>query len=157
MKRFITTLFKRNNAVVEYPIKDTGNFWSVSTAKLEGKPMVVRKNNWCNSIMNKAEYNYCNGIAFKYIDFDENGFPTGNESEYINKLEDDLFKICEINNVSKVAVIITFNGVREYVIYSKTEDLVQSIVPELKSRYSRYEITSYTEKDVNWFAFSEYK
>ena len=131
--------------------------WSVLSGENDGNPMLIRKNTGLTKIAGNKNYSMSCGIAFKLLFPDENGLPNiGNEPE-LNDLEDDIFEIYETDLNSIVATIITTSGFREFVLYSKNVEEFNLRLEKLKTKYPKYELTSYNRKDENWETYKSFK
>jgi hypothetical protein len=96
------------------------------------------------------------GIAIPLNESDKDGLPTQKEQENLNTIEDSLFSSVEVENHTIVALIITTNGMREFVLYSESVDKAKKIASNLKSMVNTHEIQSYTEEDSSWSTYNQF-
>jgi hypothetical protein len=130
--------------------------WRVLSEENNGNQMLIRKNSGLDKIAGNTNYSMSCGIAFKLLFPDENGLPNiGNEPE-LNDLEDDIFETYETDLNSIVAAIITTSGFREFVLYTKNVKEFNLRLEKLKTKYPKYELTSYNRKDENWETYKSF-
>lgn len=135
---------------------DIGNEWSIYQGKLSnGYPIIVRKNTWFETKENLL-WKKSAGIAFYVLENTENGLPTSSENEKLYILEDKLFKIFEEDKNSAVTLIITAEGVREFILYTKNEELFKNDFESLQILFPDYQLTYFINDDPGWTIYNEY-
>jgi hypothetical protein len=130
--------------------------WNVYQGEYSGKPLLVRANIGLIDFSAKNKYPVRLGIAIPLNESDKDGLPTQKEQENLNTIEDSLFSSVEVENHTIVALIITTNGMREFVLYSESVDKAKKIASNLKSMVNTHEIQSYTEEDSSWSTYNQF-
>ncbi|MEZ2442777.1 DUF695 domain-containing protein [Chitinophaga sp. RCC_12] len=155
------TLFKRifggkpqsHEAIIFTSIPQS---WSVLRSENNGMPMIVRKNLGCEKIAGHSEYTTSCGIAFKILLPSAEGLPNFDLEPSLNEMEDDIFDILESDLNSIVPIVITTSRFREFVIYTKDLNEFQKRLESLRSKYSQYELTSFSKPDPNWRTYKSF-
>lgn len=135
-------------------IKDS---WSVLKSEHTGKPMIIRRNDGVNKISGKGYLNIRSGISYKFLIQTEDGLQSSDENPSIDKIEDKIYELFDNNKDSVVAIIITTSGFKEYIIYHNKDKNVSDCFNELKSIFTDYQLTGYTEPDKKWELYDQFK
>lgn len=130
--------------------------WSVNEGDNNGKPIFVRVNNWCSTIISKRVFVYRLGIAIKFKEKQMNGLLHRDEVGIFNLIEDDIFEIFQNKNFGVVSLIVTTNNMREFVLYLTSNNKVEEKILVLKKKYKEYEFQFYLEEDANWKLYNEF-
>ncbi len=131
--------------------------WSVLTSEYENKQLIIRRNDGTSIISGKGYLNYRTGISYKFLIQTENGLQSKEENQKINEIEDRIYEYFNNNVNSVVSLIITTNGFKEYVIYHNKENNINENFIKLKSSFTSYQLTGYTEEDKKWEVYNQYK
>ncbi|WP_029274577.1 DUF695 domain-containing protein [Pedobacter borealis] len=131
--------------------------WSVLEGKNNGMPMIVRKNVGCDKIAGHKAYTTNCGIAFNLLAPTADGLPNFELEPSLNKLEDDIFETLEFDFNSVIPIVITTSGFREFVIYTKDINKFEEGLENIKSKYPRYELTSFNKPDPGWKTYKSFK
>lgn len=131
--------------------------WSVKTGEYNGKPIFIRFNNGLETIKGKGILNLRSGISFRLLKETENGLPSSEENPKLNELDDKVNEV--FNNLKNVvvAVVISTNGFREYVIYYDKYCDFETNFNNLKTLFPDYELTAYTVEDKKWKVYKQYE
>ena len=130
--------------------------WSVLQGENNGNPTIIRLNTGVKKIVGHPSYSYRIGIAIPLKNPQENGLPSPEENLDFYKIEDEIFNLFQNNNEAFVCVIITTNGMKEFVIYSTTDQDIETKIDSLKSKFSEYDFQNYVQKDKNWDTYKEF-
>ena len=101
------------------------------------------------------EFPYRVGIAVPFLLPQSDGLPNGEENFDFNEIEDTMFDLFQKDNEAIVCAIITTGGMREFVIYSSSNKIVDK-VKQLKSKFSKYDFQNYVSEDKKWDGYKEW-
>lgn len=143
------SFFKKNfKNITDYP--DT---WSIGQDITEGKPMFVRVRNGLKEAAGHPSYPFQIGVAIPLLNPTEDGLTTNTEADELGKIEDLLVEKLTTNNQSVFAMVITFNGMREFVFYA-SEWKPEFFEQEVKSINSgAHELQFMMKRDPKWDTF----
>lgn len=121
----------------------------------EGKPLIVRLNTGVQSIIGNKLYPFRIGIAIPLTKPQENGLPIGEENLFFNQIEDEIVAYFGKEQRGFVCAIVTTSGMKEYMTYSKTDD-IKNLIETLKLKFPGYDFQNYVEKDEHWDGYKEF-
>ena len=121
-----------------------------------GMPMIIRKNVGVEEIAGKGYLNYRSGISFNLTIRTENGLQSKKEEPIINKIEEDIFSRLNNNSTSIVAMVISSNNFKEYVVYHNNNVAFNETTHELQTKFTEYEFSTYTDNDKKWDVYSQF-
>lgn len=151
---FLKNLF-RQKSINTADIKITEQ-WSVLQGENNDNPMFIRLNTGVKKIVGHPSYPYRIGIAIPLKNPQEDGFPRSEENLDFNQIEDEIFNLFQNNNEAFVCAIITTSGMKEFMIYSTTDQNIEIKIYLLKSKFSEYDFQYYVQKDINWDMYKEF-
>jgi Family of unknown function (DUF695) len=146
--------FNKKKTEIDFPDK-----WIVSQGKLEDKPMFVRYRTNLEDIISCQNYNFQIGIAIPLLDSTEEGLTTDEEANSLWAIEDKLSKEFEANKEAIHVMTITYNGMREFVLYSiskKPEYFEKKVKMIEASLNNDYKLQFMIQKDEGWETYKEY-
>jgi hypothetical protein len=129
--------------------------WSVLQGEYNGKPMLTRLNIGIKPLVGNKSYPYRIGIAVPYINPQSNGLPSGEENLRFNDIEDKINNYFSKKQIGYLCVIITTNGMKEYMIYSKV-DKISDLIDSLKQNNSDYDFQHYVSRDDGWEGYNQF-
>jgi hypothetical protein len=147
-----TLLLKSALSADKLPVPDT---WQVAKGKRDGKPMIVRAHAGYRPFKGVIGYEDQLGIAAPLHTPDAAGLPTPFESGELDALENDLCKIFEADMASLLVAVITCNGMREFILYTKDPALAREQFEELKFRSFSHKIHMRLQPDKDWRLYTE--
>jgi hypothetical protein len=131
--------------------------WSVAQGKNDGRPMFVRINDGLRSIAGKPPFDQRFGIAVPLRAPDPNGFPAADESEALNKIEDDLLNTFQSSRQTLLALVITTSGFREFVFYTSVAEQIGPALEQLRARVLSHDLQFYIQPDKNWEVYRAFR
>lgn len=136
------------------PIPDT---WAVLKGHdPNGKPMIVRAHSGYGKFKGVTGYGHYVCIAVPVIDIDQDGFPTGNETEELTRIEDDICEILEANREPLFVATVTIPGLREFVLYTRNPDSVQQKFDnDVLARVFTHKIHVKIQPDPDWNIYNK--
>ncbi len=129
--------------------------WSVSQANHDGKPVFLRLNTGVEPMIGDKVYSFRIGIAVPLQRPREDGLPSEEENIYFNQIEDEIFTFFDKELRGFVCVIIATGGMKEFMTYSKIEN-IDELIGGLKLKFPEYDFQSYVVKDENWDGYKEF-
>lgn len=145
------SIFKKK--VSPYP---TESNWSVLQGVNGDKPMFIRRNDSAVGFAGHPDFKFRIGVAIPLIAPTEDGFPTNDEMEQLNVIEDALTEQLEIEQRALHVLAITTSGMREFVFYSRVPASAEAIVENLRAKISTHEPQSYVTEDAKWELFKQF-
>jgi hypothetical protein len=118
--------------------------------------MVVRRNNSIKPFIENADYIYRVGISIPLLNPNNKGFPTKEETSAINQIEDELNNLLEKNDDTIEALVITTDGIREFVYHTRKPQVVEQVINNVRGKFPSHQIQFYVEEDNEWFVYKEF-
>lgn len=134
----------------------TESKWSILKGENQGKAMFIRRNDSAKQLLGHPEYIYRAGFAVPFLNPNADGLPTNEEAEILNSIEDELSLKMESNRDGLLTLVITTNGFREFVFYTKRPDMVKDIVSLVQSKFNLHKIQFYIEEDNKWAVYKQF-
>ncbi len=138
------------------PSYPTDSKWSILNGEQNGQPMFIRKNESAKILASHPDYSYRVGIAIPLLDPNEQGLPSNDEMESLNRIEDKLIEFLESNQDSLQVLSITTNRMQEFVFYTRNPQGSQMAVEKLKLETPTYELQYYVEEDKKWKLYQQF-
>jgi hypothetical protein len=135
-----------DNKPTERP-KDT---WSVAKGTNNGCPMFLRVNDSLKPLASKPPFDHRFGVAVPLRAPDEQGLPTKEESEELNRIEDTLTATFTRTGKTVFAVAITTSGFREFVFYTSVAREIMPTMERLKNEITSHTVQFYVKPDPTW-------
>lgn len=129
--------------------------WMIKQGQKDGLQLFVRIRNSKPNRINTNDYPHLIGISWEYKPRDESGLPDSSVLNEMGRLEELLDKI-ESNNVAYLMAIITGNGTREWLWYSRDASEMMSQVNEALASQQPFPIKFIREDDPTWSAYDHW-
>jgi len=129
---------------------------SVLEGKRNGRPLFARRNDSAAILAKHPEFRYRAGVAVPLNYTNEHGLPSENEMQELNVIEDSLLDQMEAGEQSILVLVITTNGMREFVFYTRDSTLVEKVVERLRTRIKTHKIQAYVTKDPGWEVYETF-
>ncbi|HTC95995.1 MAG TPA: DUF695 domain-containing protein [Terriglobales bacterium] len=137
-------------------IRSYPDTWSVGKGTLEGKLIFTRFREGLKEAVGHPEYPFQIGIAVPLLHPTEDGLPTNSEAQELGKIEDALNDKIAIDGSGIFVLIITYNGMREFVFYTK-EWKPESFEQEVKSiNADPHKLQFMMQHDPKWDAIKRF-
>jgi hypothetical protein len=141
---------KKDNKTSENTNKDE---WIIAEGQHEGKRLIVRLNVGAEHIANDKRYPFRIGIAIPFKSPSADGMPKEDELLLFGRIEDMIVDRFSVDQVGILCVAITTHGMRELVIYSKTND-VKQMMEDICTHFPEYDFQHYAKQDRKWDEFN---
>jgi hypothetical protein len=130
--------------------------WTVCEGKYNGKPLIARVNIGLQPLVADSRYQHRIGVAVPFKSPEADGFPSGEESWKISEIEDLLAGELELHHESLFAVVITTNGMREFVFYTSDPQAAERKLTALAERIDSYQVQRLIEPDTDWSVYRQF-
>jgi len=130
--------------------------WTILQGEENGRPMFVRRNESAKQLMGHKDYSYRIGFAIPLRNPNFEGLPSNEEMEMLNSIEDVLSKEIEKDKNSLLVLVITTNGMREFVYYTKRPDIIKQAVEKIQAQFVPHEVQHYVKEDPEWEVYKEF-
>ncbi len=130
--------------------------WSVLQGNHDGKPMFVRRNDSAKQLAVDSRFAYRVGIAIPLVAPNKFGLPSDEEIESLNRIEDELCRQLERDDLAVQVLSITTNGMREFIFYTRDPKTAEQSINNVRTQFSSREIQSYTAEDKEWSLYQEF-
>jgi hypothetical protein len=130
--------------------------WSVSQGKHDGNILIVRSNKGYKDFGRIAGYEHQVGIAVPLRAPDPDGLPSPAEDAKLGRIEDALCASLEQQMESLLVAIITTNGMREFVFYTREPEHVKQRFAGLRRSITSHEIQLMIQPDKKWKVYSQF-
>ena len=124
--------------------------WTFIEGLHEGHPMTVRLNTSLREVIAHPDYPLQVGITVPMHLPRENGMPGADESADLKKIEDELYLALLPKNESLFALVITTNGMREFVFYTSNDGAVREKVNDIRDQIFTHTIQLMIRPDPSW-------
>jgi hypothetical protein len=130
--------------------------WAILEGEEDGNVLFVRRNESAKQLMGHKEYSYRVGFSIPLRNPKSNGLPSNEEMEILYSIEDTLSKEIERDRNSLLVLVITTDGMRELVYYTKRPDVIKQVVQEIQTKIVSHEIQYYIKEDPDWEVYKEF-
>ena len=137
----------------EYPSESRT---SVLKGERNGKPLFVRRNDSAAILTTHPEFRYRAGVAVPLNYPNEHGLPSENEMQELNVIEDSLTSQMEAGQQSIQVLVITTNGMREFVFYTRDSALINKVIERLRSKIKSHKVQAYVTEDPGWEVYETF-
>lgn len=131
------------------------NQWQVSEGEYNGSPLIVRINTGVQKMAKNGEYSFRIGIAVPVIKPQKNGLPNRDENKTLAQIEDVIVQNISAEKSGLLCIVITTQGMREFVCYMK-DSSVEDLITLLRSSFTDYIFQTYTQEDSDWSGYYEW-
>jgi hypothetical protein len=107
-------------------------------------------------LIGHPSYNHQVGIAVPLNDPDQNGFPSPEESEQLNDIENQVSRMLEPGNASLLVGVISTSGMREFILYTANPNEVQRKFEELKKETLTHTLQLMIQLDKRWNVYKSF-
>ena len=132
----------------------TGDIWELAEGVHNEIPLVIRFRSELTKNSNISNHPQLIKIYWKYSSLKSiTGMPSESDNKQMEIFENRLVKVLESDLSGILTSVVTTNGTREWVIYTKSKDLFSEKLHEMPQEIKPYPISIETEKDLNWGYF----
>lgn len=137
----------------EYPSESRT---SVLKGESGGRPLFARRNDSAAILAKHPEFRFRVGVAVPLNYPNEHGLPSADEILQLDVIEDALTAQLEAGRQSIQVLVITTDGMREFVFYTRDSALAKSVIEALKTTIKSHEIQWYVDEDPEWKVYKTF-
>ena len=127
--------------------------WLVAMSDIDGLPAAIRLRADVKSFIASGNHRHYLRVVWEISDPDENGLPSDHEIQRLESFEDHLCRAVEANDDAILTFVITSDGLRQWLFYSKDLEESEHRINQLPQEEERYPIELTAKEDASW---SEY-
>lgn len=132
------------------PIKPKPDDWILGQGERDGFPMIVRMANAFSGIAPIPGYDHHLIVSVGFRNRRENGFPSSEEADDLTALELNLGQLLEAENESRCVLVITNNGLRDFIFYTRNVDGVKQKLDGSAGIFKGFRVEIAIEPDSDW-------
>jgi hypothetical protein len=130
--------------------------WAIFQGEYDGKPLIARINRSAKRYTRGKAYPYQVGCAVPFHQAAANGMPSESELADLAVLEDALRAELEANGKSFLVLVITTNGMREFVFYTSDAQFVEEQCKKVGDTVSSHDFQLIIQHDPNWSVYQRF-
>ena len=132
------------------------NRWVNADGTLNEMPIVIRYRESWKDAAESAKLNVCVQIAWNAASRDDSSaYPSQEEMEQIEAFHHQLQANTEADGSSVVAMVITHDGVNQWVIYTSDLDAFKAALDKISAPPAGYPIEVVADEDPEWATFKK--
>ena len=128
--------------------------WSFSAGKRADHILLLRLNRGYQRLGKVVEYTHQIGIATPVLSPQPNGLPGGEENIVLGEVEDVIRRALEEEAESLFIAVITTNGMREFVFYTRSPEGARDRFSELIGQVRSHQLQLTIQPDENWDVYA---
>lgn len=132
--------------------------WDVVQGEYNGSVLIARVNASAQAFRGHPELDHQVGIAVPFLAPTEHGLPGDQDTAGLNELEDALVPLFEHDGNALLVTVITTQGMREFVLYSKDPRESHARFEKLKASVSSgHEVQLMIQPDPEWKTYARFR
>lgn len=135
---------------------DINSKWSVAQGKFNGSALFLRINRGVASLMADPRYKDRVGVAVPLVHPSAEGLPGEAELKELSEIETALGEELESDSSSLPVLVITTNGMREFVYYTADPATFEPAVQRVRRSIKHHQLESYMQPDPDWSVYREF-
>ncbi|HET6817748.1 MAG TPA: DUF695 domain-containing protein [Mycobacteriales bacterium] len=151
-------IFRRKSAAAEAgPPLDTDGEWALGEGEINGRPLIARwdveaKRN-CPDRSRPVKVT----VGVQCAETRPDGLPAGQDLELLEAMEQAMFDELPSLAGSQPVLVVTNNGMREWIIYASSHEWLESWAPGFRTRFMRGRPGKIDAvRDADWQTFKEW-
>lgn len=117
--------------------------------------MIVRSNTGYKKFVSVRGYEHQFGVAVPLRTPEPNGLPSPEEGIQLGEIEDAICAFLEQQAESLFVAVITTNGMREFVFYTRDPEHLKQRFEQLRKRITTHEIQLMIQPDKAWRVYGQ--
>lgn len=135
--------------------RDIEDLWNIGESQYGGHRLILRHNIGAQSMVGDGRYSFRVGIAIPFKSPQKDGMPGEDEIESMQHIEDMIYDYFHEGYKGVLCIIITTQGMKEFIIYSMTNDVAE-LITSLSQHFRLYDIQHYVEQDEEWNTYRQW-
>ena len=133
---------------------DTDGPWTIATAAPDAPPLIARVNQGAAARRGHPDYRTQVGIAVPFHAPDARGFPTPAEDAQVRAIEAALRAALLPGDLAVLAAVLTTEGMREFVWYTRDPDAVPAMVKAVATTVRTHQLQLMMQEDAEWEVYA---
>jgi hypothetical protein len=130
--------------------------WTLGQGERDGFPMIVRMANAYTGLAPIPAYDHHLIVSAHLRNPRPNGFPSSEEGDDLAALEMNFCRLLEIDNESLCVLVITNNGLRDFIFYTRNLDSVRQRTEDAKAMFNGFAVEFSIEPDKDWTIYQHF-
>ena len=130
--------------------------WTVASGENDGQPLFIRLNTGAAAVAGYATLAHRVGITVPLREPDAAGLPTAQESAILTQIEEAIEGAFRVGHETILTVVLTTGGVREFLLYSASPQVVGAAVAAIQAQFPQYQIQFYIQLDAEWDGYAAF-
>jgi hypothetical protein len=132
------------------------NDWILGQGERDGFPMIVRMADAYSGLAPIPAYDHHLIVSVHLRNPRPNGFPSSEEGDDLAALEMNFCRLLEIDNESLCVLVITNNGLRDFIFYTRDLDSVRQRTEDAKAMFNGFVVEFSIEPDKEWRIYQHF-
>jgi hypothetical protein len=131
--------------------------WSVAEAQKNGRPLIIRYRSQRPEGIDPAKYPYLLSATWGYNSANPAGLPSEQDQALMSQFEDALETGLESSGSAYLMVVLSGNGARDWLWYSRGEDDSMQKVNQALKGHKPYPVQFSVQRDPKWRAYTQFQ
>ena len=140
----------------ESPRAPEPNDWILGQGERDGFPMIVRMADAYRGLAPIPAYDHHLIISVHLRNPRPNGFPSSEEADDLDSLEMSISQLLEIDNESLCVLVITNNGLRDLIFYTRNVESVKQRTEDAVALFAGFIVEFSMEPDKHWTIYQHF-
>ncbi|MFC5862432.1 DUF695 domain-containing protein [Acidicapsa dinghuensis] len=124
--------------------------WILGRGERDGFPMIVRMADAYSGLAPISGYDHHVIVSVRFRNPQPNGFPSSEECDELEMLEKNLSRLLETENECLDVLVVTNNGLRDFISYTRNVDYVWRKLEDNVSLFHGFVVEFAIEPDPRW-------
>jgi hypothetical protein len=138
------------------PRKPKPDDWVLGRGERDGFPMIVRMANAYIGLAPLPGYDHHVIVSVHLRNPQPSGFPSPEEGDDLEALEMNLCRVIEADNDSFCVLVVTNNGLRDFIFYTRNVDSVKRQIEDAAVVFGGFEVEFWIEPDATWEIYQQF-
>ena len=130
--------------------------WVLGRGERDGLPMIVRMASAYRGLAPIPAYDHHAIVSIHLRNPQPNGFPSPEEGDDLAALEMNVCRLLEIDNESLCVLVVTNNGLRDLIFYTRNVESVKQRTEDAKALYQGFVVEFWIEPDEDWGIYKHF-
>jgi hypothetical protein len=130
--------------------------WVLAQGERDGFPMIVRMAKGYSDLAPVPGYDQHIIVSVHFRNRKPNGFPSTEEGDDLQSLEENLARLLEADNESRCVLVITNNGLRDFIFYSRDIDRARQKLEDNINLFHGFVVEFAVEPDQQWSIYQAF-